>query len=357
MINQIKSLSDAFPGDLIFYARKEGKKTYLDLTIEIGQLFWSTISSQASTATHVGIIINPIFVDAYFDSEELREQIRLPGEHTLASLLREENRNRYVWISHSYATGGGAQISVKEKRALEEEYQISVISPITPGVEWEGIFRDNVTFISLCFSRVVPHFPILPCSPYHLFVTPNISPSVLPSEDTLQSIAMSAMSYIAECPDIEKFDDKGAPIVKKTFCAEYVHRVLQVAYFLKAIGFDKANQMAWDYHHRYSKLSTEQKYVQTQSELNENYQEITRNLIGLYQESDTQVPPWILQNSTSCSPGRLFTLLTEGPDFRISVVSRVKRVSGNILNSLPIGRGSILNQSPVSSSNERVPSS
>ena len=304
----IRSLERAIPGDVIFYVPKEDKNRFVNLVFRVGQSFWSSLSSRGAEITHAGIILDPELVRCA--SERNSDQVDLPeGCDSLEDCLQRPED--YVFISHSYATSEGAHISVRVKSDLLKKYDIVAVSPIpedgASSQEEENFLRALIVSVAMCFSTSKSNCQILPCSNRHLFIDPCITLSTLPLSKLKQCVSESIVDFAFGYPPIQKCDERGRASAKPSFCGEHVHRVLQAAFFYSQIDQKKILAM------ESSGFRIERNICDLRDFRKSHIQDLCDNFDGSFLQ---RIPSWILQNSTSFSPGRLYTALTEKSDFR-----------------------------------------
>jgi hypothetical protein len=99
-------------------------------------------------------------------------------------------------------------------------------------------------------------------------------------------------------PRIEKFDQQGNPVRKPTFCAEFVHCILQTAAFYQQLSPENKNCL--------------QALCETPIPFDRELREAC--IQGIYERFDEFFPDEgkeeraiVMQNSTSFAPGRLLT--------------------------------------------------
>lgn len=307
----IKALDQAVPGDIIFYAPKEGRRISGEEWVKVAQSFWSTISSKGVDMIHAGILLDYSLVEQNaprYVAENYKPKCR-DG--------RLESTEVPICICHNYGCEGGAQISFRNKKDLISKNQIVVISPFSVAdPKEEADLRRIVNLVSICFSVRKDHRMLPSCSLYHYCVSPMLAKKNI---EWKRAIAENMADFILGNPCLEKINEEGIVSYKKFFCGEMVHVILQTAIF----------------YHRYANES----FLSFSSDNPfENRKRLIKSLEYKFDSGfagrKEDMPYWSLENSGAFVPGRLYTALTEDRSFQVGKVrlaARVLKVAFSVL--------------------------
>lgn len=330
MTYQIKSLEEALPGDVIFFSPRKEAQNWENSAFQIGQTFFRSVCSEGIKQTHAGVIVDPDCMEPFIRRSDVSYELYGPKGTPYCSIISSELKHNYIWISHNYGSFRQNHIVIFEKKELAQEYEISVVSSDVKKEENPEDFRKIVSQVAFCFSRSIPYCSLFPCSPVHLWIDPIFN-FPLSEDRILYSIAAGILCFAAGCPDIESFEEK-ILTARKTFCAEYVHRSLQVAYGYKMLDPETRKGLQ----ERFSSLVHERKFEEIVRDLEKNHKDCVESIYKDLQLKLPMIPDWILENSVSCTPGRLYTLMTSGKPFKeekVSYVFRTSRVGFEFLRS------------------------
>lgn len=283
------SLTHAKPGDLIFYSSTE----WVDKLILInGQRLLPSISKEGANVTHTAIVLSKIHVLPLLDNPQ-------------------ELKNGHIIIAHSYATVKGPHISVREAdRLVEEHKNVTVVSPINKkeigdDIKKEERIRSIISEVALQFSMKDRRCPARPCTTRRMMLRPIFEAKKSSKSRFRNKIAKGLVDFILGYPRIEKFDQKGNPIAKASFCSEFAHSVLQIAHFFERMQQGEIKKIQDSLTH----LKKHPEDLQTVR--NNHVQYIEKNFDLLFPEEGVDTSHWTYQKSTSFAPGRLFTALVK----------------------------------------------
>jgi len=281
--NTLGDLNNAKPGDIIFYVSSDKDNG----VIKFGQALCPSISSSAGKAVHAAIVL---------PNQMIRHLVEDP----------EELDDHSITFAHSYATIQGPHISLRKKEDLLKKYEkIIVISPVSRGadLEHEERLRQTISSIALQFASEDNQCPSRPCSNIRLGVRSLLNSKRSAADTFKLKVSKGLADFMLGKPRIEKFDKAGKPISKASFCAEFVHNVLQTALFYDRLSEDQINaitEILLDSRRNHEPLKVQREKLVSY---------IYKHFDEFFPEEGQDSDHWSRQNSVSFAPGRFLTVL------------------------------------------------